>query len=80
MTGIALVSKEPHEGSERLGEAGVALHYANVINQINIIVSRNLPFLVTTCSYIWYRFSMYMYVNGMLYANRHLGQLPFLQI
>ena len=80
MSGIALVSKEPHEGSERLGEAGVALHYANVINQINIIVSRNLPFLVTTCSYIWYRFPMYMYVNGMLYANRHLGQLHFLQI
>nr|POE88509.1 hypothetical protein CFP56_66677 [Quercus suber] len=38
--GIALVSKEPHKGSERLGEAGVALHYANVINQINIIASR----------------------------------------
>lgn len=39
-SGIALVSKEPHKGSERLGESGVALHYANVINQINIIASR----------------------------------------
>ncbi|KAL4650196.1 hypothetical protein ACB092_01G069500 [Castanea dentata] len=39
-SGIALVRKEPRKGSERLGEAGVALHYANVINQINIIASR----------------------------------------
>lgn len=60
MAGIALISKEPHKVSERLGEAGVALHYANVINQINIIVSRNLPFLVITCSHIWYRFAMYV--------------------
>jgi len=26
-------------GSERLGEAGLSLHYANIINQINMIVS-----------------------------------------
>lgn len=26
------------EGSERLGEAGLALHYANIINQINMVV------------------------------------------
>ncbi|XP_057424268.1 protein PSK SIMULATOR 2-like isoform X2 [Lotus japonicus] len=28
------------EGSQRLGVAGLALHYANIINQINIIASR----------------------------------------
>lgn len=27
------------KGPERLGEAGLALHYANIINQINMIVS-----------------------------------------
>lgn len=26
-------------GSERLGEAGLSLHYANIINQISMIVS-----------------------------------------
>ncbi|WVY89020.1 hypothetical protein V8G54_037871 (chloroplast) [Vigna mungo] len=28
------------KGSERLGEAGLSLHYANIINQINMIASR----------------------------------------
>ena len=27
------------KGSQRLGEAGLALHYANIINQIHMIVS-----------------------------------------
>lgn len=27
------------KGPQRLGEAGLALHYANMINQINMIVS-----------------------------------------
>lgn len=27
------------KGPQRLGEAGLALHYANIINQINMIVS-----------------------------------------
>lgn len=44
MSGTTLVSEEPSKGPERLGEAGLALHYANIINQINIIVSINLPF------------------------------------
>ncbi|XP_057504048.1 protein PSK SIMULATOR 2-like isoform X1 [Actinidia eriantha] len=38
--GVILVSKEPVNKSERLGVVGLALHYANVVNQIDNIVSR----------------------------------------
>ena len=44
-----MVSEEPSKGPERLGEAGLALHYANIINQISIIVSIDLLFSVITC-------------------------------
>ncbi|XP_072052941.1 protein PSK SIMULATOR 2 isoform X1 [Arachis hypogaea] len=36
----ATVVKFTSNGSQRLGEAGLALHYANIINQINMIASR----------------------------------------
>jgi hypothetical protein len=39
-SGKTLVSEKTHKGPQRLGEAGLALHYANVINQINVIASR----------------------------------------
>jgi hypothetical protein len=52
MSGTTLVNEEPRKGPERLGEAGLALHYANIISQINIIVSINLPFSVITCHII----------------------------
>ncbi|WJX15646.1 hypothetical protein P8452_05763 [Trifolium repens] len=34
------IAVKNHKGSQRLGEAGLALHYANIINQINVIASR----------------------------------------
>lgn len=42
MAGITLVCMEHSKGSPRLGETGLAFHYANIISQINIIVSINL--------------------------------------
>jgi hypothetical protein len=57
MAGKTLVSEKTHKGPQRLGEAGLALHYANIINQINVIVSRSPPFSVITCLYNRYRFS-----------------------
>ncbi|XP_010271564.1 PREDICTED: uncharacterized protein LOC104607595 [Nelumbo nucifera] len=38
--GTAFVSKDPTYSSQRLGASGLALHYANIINQIDSIVSR----------------------------------------
>ncbi|GFS30683.1 elongation factor G, putative [Actinidia rufa] len=37
--GVILVSKEPVNKSERLGVVGLALHYANVVNQIDNILT-----------------------------------------
>ncbi|XP_024631209.1 protein PSK SIMULATOR 2 isoform X1 [Medicago truncatula] len=34
------IAVKNRNGPERLGEAGLALHYANIINQINVIASR----------------------------------------
>lgn len=39
VAGVTLVSEEPTETPQRLGVAGLALHYANIINQIDNIVS-----------------------------------------
>jgi len=36
------------QGHERLGEAGLALHYANIINQINMIVCIMLNTILMT--------------------------------
>ncbi|XP_042939328.1 protein PSK SIMULATOR 2-like [Carya illinoinensis] len=38
--GITLVCMEHSKGSPRLGETGLAFHYANIISQINIIAIR----------------------------------------
>ncbi|PSS19861.1 Serine/arginine-rich splicing factor 2 like [Actinidia chinensis var. chinensis] len=38
--GVIVVSKESVNKSERLGVMGLALHYANIVNQIDNIVSR----------------------------------------
>ncbi|KAF5462137.1 hypothetical protein F2P56_018167 [Juglans regia] len=38
--GITLISMEHSKGSPRLGETGLALHYANIISKINIIATR----------------------------------------
>ncbi|CAI8606602.1 unnamed protein product [Vicia faba] len=34
------IAVKNRNGAQRLGEAGLALHYANIINQINVIASR----------------------------------------
>eukprot|EP00258_Populus_trichocarpa_P042071 XP_024458090.1 uncharacterized protein LOC7477678 isoform X2 [Populus trichocarpa] len=38
--GVILVDKEPGNSRQRLGTSGLALHYANLINQIDNITSR----------------------------------------
>ncbi|KAJ6736399.1 hypothetical protein OIU85_018584 [Salix viminalis] len=38
--GVISVDKEPDDGRQRLGTSGLALHYANLINQIDNITSR----------------------------------------
>ncbi|KAB1203642.1 hypothetical protein CJ030_MR8G002792 [Morella rubra] len=48
--GVTVVRQDASKGPQRLGETGLALHYANIINQINIIVKaemeRTLKWLV----------------------------------
>lgn len=39
MAGKALVSKNPIHNPQKLGVSGLALHYANIITQIDSIVS-----------------------------------------
>lgn len=39
MAGRTMVNEEPSKTPQSLGLAGLALHYANVINQIDNIVS-----------------------------------------
>lgn len=46
MAGKMLVTVEHKKDTQRLGVAGLALHYANVINQIDNIVSSFFIFLV----------------------------------
>lgn len=46
MAGKVLVRAEHKKDTQRLGIAGLALHYANVINQIDNIVSSVFIFLV----------------------------------
>lgn len=44
MAGVISVDKEPDDSRQRLGTSGLALHYANLINQIDNIVSEALSF------------------------------------
>ena len=44
MAGVILADKEPGNSRQRLGTSGLALHYANLINQIDNIVSEALSF------------------------------------
>lgn len=60
MAGVTVVRQDASKGPQRLGETGLALHYANIINQINIIVSLRLPFPVIRSSYNWYRQPKYV--------------------
>ena len=45
MAGVILADKEAGRGPQRLGTSGLALHYANIINQIDNIVSEALYFI-----------------------------------
>lgn len=44
MTGGVIAGEEAGIGAQRLGPAGLALHYANVVNQIDNVVSSSLSF------------------------------------
>lgn len=45
MVGLTLTIKEPSNCPQRLGAAGLSLHYANIINQMDNIVSLNQSLL-----------------------------------
>ncbi|CAK9163798.1 unnamed protein product [Ilex paraguariensis] len=49
-------SKGSLDSQPRLGPAGLALHYANIVLQIDSIVSTSLHFLILLCEMLIHKF------------------------
>lgn len=81
MAGTRMVTTEQKKNTQRLGVAGLALHYANVINQIDNIVSSVILLLCLIFHFMHGDLPNWkLSLTWKQYIIRHLDQPPFRQI